>query len=36
VKTAITVVDGLLAELAKGAQVDYKGIQFPGIEEILG
>jgi hypothetical protein len=36
VKAALTVVDGLRGELAQGAQVDYKAIQFPGIEEILG
>ncbi len=36
VKTAITVVDGLIRELAQGPHVDYNGIQFPGIEEILG
>ena len=36
VKTALTVVDGLIKELAQGPHVDYKGIQFPGIEEILG
>ena len=36
VKTAAAVVDGLMKELAQGPQVDYKGIQFPGIEEILG
>ncbi len=36
VKAAITLVDGLIRELAQGPHVDYKGIQFPGIEEILG
>lgn len=36
VRTALTVVDGLLAELGQGASVDYRKIQFPGIEEILG
>jgi len=36
VKTATSVVDGLIRELSQGPQVDYKGIQFPGIEEILG
>jgi len=36
VKTAIMVVDGLIRELAQGPHIDYKGIQFPGIEEILG
>ncbi len=36
VRTAISVVDGLAAELATGANVDYKKIQFPGIEELLG
>jgi hypothetical protein len=36
VRTALTVVDGLIAELAQGASVDYRKIQFPGIEEILG
>lgn len=36
VKTALTVVDGLIRELAQGPHIDYKGIQFPGIEEILG
>ena len=36
VKTALTVVDGLIRELDQGPHVDYKGIQFPGIEEILG
>lgn len=35
-QTALTVVDGLIAELAQGTSVDYKKIQFPGIEEILG
>lgn len=36
VRSAINVVDGLAAELATGASVDYKKIQFPGIEELLG
>lgn len=36
VKTAMSVVDGLIRELAQGPHIDYKGIQFPGIEEILG
>jgi len=36
VKSALTVVDGLIRELAQGPHIDYKGIQFPGIEEILG
>ena len=36
IRSAITVVDGLAAELAQGASVDYKKIQFPGIEELLG
>lgn len=36
VKTAVAVVEGLIRELAQGPHVDYKGIQFPGIEEILG
>lgn len=35
VKAVITVVDGLLQELAQGLTVDYKKIQYPGIEEIL-
>lgn len=36
VMTALAVVDGLIRELAQGPHIDYKGIQFPGIEEILG
>ncbi len=36
VRAAITVVDGLLGELALGQAVDYTKIQFPGIEELLG
>ena len=31
VRSAINVIDGLVAELAMGASVDYKKIQFPGI-----
>lgn len=36
IRTAIGTVDGLATELAQGPTVDYKKIQFPGIEELLG
>ena len=34
VRSAIEVVDGLATELAQGATVDFKKIQFPGLEEL--
>ena len=34
VRGAIGVVDSLMAELGKGAAIDYK--QIPGIDELLG
>ncbi len=35
IRTALEVVDGLAAELASGPLVDYKQIQFPGIDAFL-
>jgi len=35
IRTALDVVDGLAAELATGALVDYKQIQFPGIDALM-
>ena len=34
VRGAVAVVDALMAELGKGASIDYK--QIPGIDELLG
>lgn len=34
VRSAAQVVDGLAAELAEGGTVDFKKIQFPGLEEL--
>ena len=35
VRTVVEIVDGLADELASGVEVDFKKIQFPGLESLL-
>ena len=35
VQTVVEIVDGLTEELASGPLVEYKRIQFPGLESLL-